>query len=126
MKGWCAVKPARALKFVAMLPLGFMVLVLLTFGIGEAVGGDLSGLMHLVEVAVVGVIIWLAWKHPLWGGLLLMAGAILQAVNFGRFFSEADAAAVVAPLVIMILPLAFSGLLLVIADRLEHRPQSHS
>lgn len=118
-------KTTRALKIVAMLPLGFMVLVLMAFGIGETVGGDLSGLMHLVEVAIVGGVVWLAWKRPLWGGILLLLGAIVQALNFGRFFSQADATAIIAPLVIMVIPLGFSGILLIVADHLQHLKPTH-
>lgn len=113
----------KALKIVAMLPLAFMVAILLLFGIGEAMGGDLSGLMHLVEVAIVGAVVWLAWKRPLWGGILLLIGAALQTFNFWHAFQNADASAVIAPLVIILLPLAFSGLLLLLVHWLEHHPR---
>ena len=116
-------KTIRALKIVAMLPLAFMVAILLLFGIGEAVGGDLSGLMHLVEVAIMGVVVWVAWKRPFWGGILLLVGAALQTFNFWRAFQNADASAVIAPLVIILLPLAFSGLLLLLEHWLEHHPR---
>jgi hypothetical protein len=112
-------KTVQALKIVAMLPLGFMVLVLLAFGIGESLGGDLSGLMHLVPVVFVGLVVWLCWKRPLWGGLLLLAGAALQANIFGRAWMNAAPSGMIAPLVIMILPLAFSGILLLLAARVE-------
>lgn len=114
-------KTMQALKVVSLLPLGFMVLVLLMFAIGESVGGDLSGLMHLVPVVFVGLVIWLCWKHPQWGGLLLLAGAVFEALSFWRLFLQADAAAIISPLVIMILPLALSGLLLLIVAWLERR-----
>jgi hypothetical protein len=106
----------KGLKIAAMVPLGVMVLVLLAFGIGESVGGDLTGLMHLVPVVFVGVVVWLCWKRPLWGGILLLAGAGFEALTFWKLFSMADAAAIISPLVIMILPLAFSGLLLLAAE----------
>ena len=113
----------RGLKIAAMIPLGFMVLVLLMFGIGETLGGDLSGLMHLVPVVFVGLVIWLCWKRPSWGGILLLVGVLLEVIMFWRMFTSADTSAMVAPLVIMILPLAFSGLLLLIAEwvgRIQH------
>jgi uncharacterized integral membrane protein len=78
-------------------------------------GGDLSGLMHFVPVVLVGLVVWLCWKHPLWGGILLLIGAIFEALNFGRLFLNAEPGAIAAPLIIMILPLAFSGLLLLLA-----------
>jgi hypothetical protein len=116
MEGALRMNTIKGLKIAAMVPLGFMVLVLLMFGIGESMGGDLSGLMHLVPVVFVGIVIWLCWKRPLWGGILLLAGAVFEAITFWKLFSEADATAIIAPLVIIILPLAFSGLLLLAAE----------
>jgi hypothetical protein len=115
-------KTIQALKISAMVPLGFMVLVLLLFGIGETLGGDLSGIQHFVPVIFVGLVVWLCWRRPLWGGILLLAGAVFEAAVFWRFFAEAEAGAIIAPLVIMVLPLAFSGLLLLLAHWLgrEH------
>ena len=98
-------KTTQALKIVAILPLVFTVSVLLLFGVGEAVGGDLSGLMHLVEVLIVGAVIWLAWKRPVWGGALLLAGASFQIIRFWNALQQAGPSAVMAPLFIIVLPL---------------------
>ncbi len=112
-------KPVQGLKVVAMIPLGFMVAILILFAVGESVGGDLSGLMHLVPVAFVGLVIWLCWKRPLWGGLLLLLGAIVETFTFRRLMLQAEPGAIVTPLAIMILPLAFSGLLLLLVEWME-------
>ncbi len=108
-------KTIRGLKIAAMIPLGFMMSILLVFGIGESVGGDLSGLMHLVPLVFAGLVIWLCWKRPLWGGILLLAGAFIQALEFVGAFVGADPGSILAPLVIMILPMTLSGLLLLTA-----------
>jgi hypothetical protein len=108
-------KTVRGLKIAAMFPLAFMVVILLIFAIGESVGGDLSGLMHLLPVVLVGLVAWLCWKRPLWGGILLLAGAIFEAVFFGLAFRRAGPGGVVSPIIIMILPLMVSGVLLLAA-----------
>ena len=108
-------KTIRGLKIAAMIPLGFMMLILLAFGIGESVGGDLSGLMHLVPLVFAGLVIWLCWKRPLWGGILLLAGALFEAFRFRGAFVSANQGSMIWPLIIMILPLALSGLLLLTA-----------
>jgi hypothetical protein len=108
-------KTIKGLKIAAMVPLGFMVLSLLIFGIGESVGGDLSGLMHLVPVVFVGLVIWLCWKRPLWGGILLLAGAIFEAVSFGILLADVEPGEVASPVIILILPLTISGVLLLAA-----------
>jgi hypothetical protein len=66
-------KTAKILKIIGLLPIGFMSLVFLVFGIGESSGGDLGGLMHLVQFVLAGLAMWLCWKYPLWGGILLLA-----------------------------------------------------
>jgi hypothetical protein len=71
--------------------------------------------MHLVPVVFVGLVVWLCWKRPLWGGILLLAGALFEVISFWRMLTNADASAIISPLVIMIVPLAFSGLLLLLA-----------
>lgn len=108
----------KGLKIAALVPPAFMVLVLLAFGIGESLGGDLSGLMHLAQAAPVLLVIWLGWKRPLWGGILLLLGAAFKALTFWRQFPGADSPAMISPSVIMILPLALSGVLLLVSARL--------
>ena len=112
-------KTTKALRIVALLPLGFMVAILLLFGLGEALGGDLSGLMHLVEVVIAAAVAWVAWKYPRWGGVLMLLGAGFQTLRFWNTFQRATASAMTAPLFIIILPLAFSGLLLLLVDWMD-------
>lgn len=116
-------KTTKALRIVALLPLGFMVSILLLFGLGEALGGDLSGLMHLVEVVIAVAVAWVACKRPRWGGVLMLFGAAFQTLRFWNMFQRADGAAMTAPLFIIILPLAFSGLLLLLVDWMDRHPR---
>lgn len=51
-----------------MLPLAFMAILMVAFGIGESIGGDRSGLMHLVPVILVGLMVWLRWERFPLGG----------------------------------------------------------
>lgn len=112
-------KTVKALKIAALVPLGFMVAILLIFAIGESVGGDLSGLMHLVPVVLVGLVAWLCWKRPLWGGILLLAGAVFEAVFFAAIvLRDANPGGMVSPIIILILPLTLSGALLLTAARI--------
>lgn len=113
-------KTIQGLKIAAMVPLGFMVLVLLAFGIGETLGGDWSGIQHFVPVVFIGLVVWLCWEKPLWGGILLLAGAAFETFMFQRMLFNGDLSEIIAPLLIMILPLAFSGLLLLIAHWVGH------
>ena len=71
-------KTAKILKIIGLLPIGLMSLVFLIFGIGESVGGDMGGLMHLVSFVIAALAIWLCWKYPLWGGIFLLAVTLFR------------------------------------------------
>jgi hypothetical protein len=71
-------KTAQTLKIVGILPIGLIMLVSLVFGIGESLGGEVSGLMHLIPVVLIGLAIWLGWSYPLWAGILLLAMALFR------------------------------------------------
>ena len=71
-------KTSKILKILALLPVGWIVLVSLVFGIGESLGGDVGGLMHLVPVVVLGLAVWLCWRYPLWGGIILLVMALFR------------------------------------------------
>ncbi len=118
-------KTIKGLKIAALVPLGWMALISLAFGIGETVGGDWSGLGHFVPLILVGLAIWLGWKRPLWGGALLLVGAVLMALPFSRAWG--DPQEWLAPFLILILPLALSGLLFLFAGWLEGKAKgSHA
>jgi hypothetical protein len=112
-------KTIKGLKIASLVPLAWMIFVLLVFGIGEAVGGDWSGLGHFVPVIVVALILWLGWNRPLWGGALLLVGAALEAVQFSQALG--DPQTWLPPFLIMVLPLALAGVLMLSAGLVEHR-----
>lgn len=57
-----------------LIPIAFF----LIFAVGESAGGDLSGLMHLIQVVPFVFLAVLTWKYPKFGGwfLLFFAGLI--------------------------------------------------
>jgi len=115
-------KTVQGLKIAALVPLAFMVLLLLSFGIGETLSGDWSGLMHFVPVIFAVLVAWVCWKRPLWGGVLLLIGVVFEVVFFwGTLVGRPPMW--FWPLIIMILPLAFSGLLLLTAEWVQHIKQ---
>ncbi len=107
-------------KIAALVPLGWMTLVLLAFGLGETVGGDWSGVGHFIPIVLAAIVAWLAWKTPRWGGWILLVLAAFQAARFVQPFNF-SASNFLAPLVILILPLALSGLLFIVADAMSRR-----
>lgn len=68
---------AKQLKVAGLTLLLIPVAVLLILTIGETVGGDLSGLAHLVMLAPLVILAIFAWKKPSLGGKILVVIASL-------------------------------------------------
>ena len=113
---------ARWLRIAALVPLVLQGLVFVFFGLGEMLGGDLSGAGHLVELAVLVLLAILAWLRPLEGGLALLAVGVLQAATMAAAFAAAPPGAVMSPaLAILAVPAVLSGVLFFLAGLLAGR-----
>lgn len=108
----------KGLKIAALVFPGIPLVILLLFTIGETVGGDWSGLGHLIQAIPIALLMWLGWKRPLWGGTLLLVLSFLTAYSFANPFRGVDW---LAPLLIISAPLILSGILFLSATRLEKR-----
>src|SRR5512134_1233846 len=111
-------KNIKAVKIAALVFPGLVIAILLLFALGETVGGDWSGLGHLVQAIPIGLLMWLGWKRPLWGGIFLLLLSFLAFYAFVDTFSRADW---VAPVLIIVAPLFLSGVLLLGAAGLKNR-----
>ena len=77
-KGIVLKKLTKDLKWVATILLGLAGLFFLLFGVGESLGGEPGGWMHLVPAVLLLGCIPLAWKNPLWGGVALLVLGFLM------------------------------------------------
>jgi hypothetical protein len=111
-------KKTTKMKIVALLFPGLTIAVLLLFAIGETTGGDWSGLGHLIQALPIAFLIWLGWKHPLPGGILLLVLSFLAAYSLIDVLRGPEG---LAPFLIIIAPLFLSGMLLLSAAGLERR-----
>ena len=83
-------KLSLSLKITA---LSLMVLAALFFsfmGIGEMVGGDLSGVIHLPPVALIALMMWFGWKKPLTGGATMFGLGLLISILILTTTSKSD------------------------------------
>lgn len=117
------VAAARWLRIAGLVALAVPVAILLLFGIGEVAGGDLSGAMHLVELAVTVLVGVLAWMRPLEGGAVLSAAGGLFAVLLLRQGSIGEGEAVTPAILILALPQIVAGVLFFVAGLLGQREQ---
>ena len=118
-------KTVSILKIIGLLPIGLIALVSLVFGIGESAGGDWSGLMHLVPFVIMGLAMWLCSKRPLWGGILLLAMALLRALALiPELFLRPPGSIWSPSLFLLIIIPAISGGLFLYAGLLERKAAS--
>lgn len=111
-------KKVKTLKIAALISSGLAVAILLLFAFGETIGGDWSGLGHLIQATPIVLLIWLGWKRPLWGGTLFLVIGILSFLRFSNDFQDPGW---LAPFLILSTPLLLSGLLLLSAAGLERQ-----
>ena len=111
-------KNMKGLKIVELIFPGLATAVLLLFAFGETMGGDWSGLGHLIQVIPIVLLMWLGWKRPLWGGIFLLLLGFLGLHSFSNALRGSEW---LAPFLIIIAPLLISGLLLLSAAGLERK-----
>jgi len=97
-------KFVKGLKIAALVLLGLAAAFLLYIGIGKIAFGDWGGVSHLLPAVILGLLMWLSWKRPLWAGVVL----VVLGLAAGVFFYNA-----------MILPQAKTG------PRLNHNVGIH-
>lgn len=112
----------RRMRLAAMTLLGVPVGLLLLMGFGEMGGGDISGIQHIPEAAVLLALMWAAWRFPWRAGEVLIAGSmllfgawLLLVVSQGNGNNPAWAWTV-AGLILFVPPLA-AGVLLMLSTR---------
>ncbi|MBN1920700.1 MAG: hypothetical protein JW892_05610 [Anaerolineae bacterium] len=69
-------RSAQRLRIAACVFLAIPLAIFLIFGIAEMVGGDINGVMHLVEALVVVLVGILAWKRPFEAGIILCLSSL--------------------------------------------------
>ncbi len=106
---------AHRSKIAALLLLGLGVLFYLVFAVGEAAGGDVTGLQHLLPASVLAVLLWLGWRRPRRAGIVLLACAVPLAVAYVALLVVRDLPLTWA--LVVALPPVVTGLLLVRAGR---------
>jgi hypothetical protein len=100
---------ARWLMIAGLVLLGLQAGFYLVFAVGEMLGGDLSGAGHLVQMLPALLLMWLVWRRPLEGGLVLLFFGVIPVLAYGT-----NALPITGPA-----PLA--GLLFLVGAILSHR-----
>lgn len=119
---------AKKFKIAGLVILLIPIAILLLFTIAETVGGDISGLGHLIQLAPLVILAIFAWKKPDLGGKILVVIAVSLAIIGGapvflfRAMSEEGMGigALISTMLFMLLlfvPPIISGLLFIASAR---------
>jgi hypothetical protein len=114
---------AMGIKIAALIFPAIPLVILLLFAIGETLGGDWSGLGHLIQAIPIALLMWLGWKRPLLGGIFLLVLSLIATYSFANPL-HLQGADWLAPLLIIVSPLILSGILFLSAARIEKRTAS--
>jgi hypothetical protein len=105
------------LKRVGLAVLTLPILILVALAVGELAGGDISGLQHVVQVVPLAVLAWFAWRRPLWGGMALIALALILLMLYIVFIHGFPLPTVVLTLMFLFVTPLAAGVLFVAAAR---------
>jgi hypothetical protein len=99
---------------IGMLLIPLFILFLFTFG--EVFSGDLSGLGHLIQAAPLVLIIFLAYKKPFIGGLLLLFAGLALGILY-PFRARFELVTIVLVELFLFVPPVISGVLLILSSK---------
>ncbi len=117
---------AQRLRIAAFVFLAIPLAMFLLFGIGEMVGGDIGGGMHLVEALVVVLLAAIAWRRPFEAGIALCLGGVaLAAIFLAALLRDSGREGLMnlPALFILVLPTLTAGILLLSAGILARRTE---
>ncbi|MGE3960162.1 MAG: hypothetical protein AB7F65_00605 [Dehalococcoidia bacterium] len=115
-----ALSSARRFELAATLVGGITLGLLSLFLVGEVFGGDLSGVVHLVQLVPLAALLALGWRSPNLAGVLLLAiGGALALAYFVETADSDTVSAVERALVagLFLVPPIAAGVLFLVAAR---------
>ena len=113
---------ANGLKIAALALMALAALFFSFMGVGEMLGGDLSGAFHLPPVALIALMMWFGWKKPFSGGATMFGLGIVISIFFFVVTTQTDRA-----VAIFLLggPFLLPGLMFMAAALLKNSHTAH-
>jgi len=113
----------RLWRTLATLTVAPVLLVLSLFTVGETLGGDLSGLSHLLQLIPLVLVIVLGWRYPRLSGVILVAVGLLLALGFAllAWDSGSEVGTILPAEVLLLTPPIAAGLMFLQAARADRQ-----
>lgn len=117
-------KLSKGLKIFALVLMALAAAFFTFMGVGEMLGGDLSGMGHLPPVVLIILLMWFGWRKPLAGGATMLLLGVLIGIYFINIINEAEYKMIGTFL--MSGPFIFPGLLFLAAGLVERPGQAQN
>ena len=88
-------------------------LFFLLFAIGEISGGDTSGLIHFLQLLILGIFLYISIKKPYIGGLLMLFSGFILSMEYVSHSSHMPMQSLILVISLMFLPLIMAGILFI-------------
>jgi hypothetical protein len=105
------------LRWLALAPASFFTALWLLFGVGEVLGGDQSGLIHLAPALLMIGLLVVAWKWGRLGGIAMLATGLVVIIYL--LIAIENPASKLPGALLTGGPFLVSGLLFLLADLLK-------
>jgi hypothetical protein len=113
----------RHLEMAALVAVAPTVAVLLLFAFGEAFGGDITGLQHLVQLLPLAILLAWAWRSPRVGGAALVALSLVLSLGYPLLAGGEHLSTIVLVELLLFAPPLLAGLLFLAAARASRERQ---
>ncbi|MBI3152495.1 MAG: hypothetical protein HYZ21_10200 [Chloroflexi bacterium] len=117
-------KLSKGLKITALVLMGLAAAFFTFMGVGEMLGGDLSGMGHLPPVVLIVLLMWLGWRKPMAGGITMFLLGVLIGVYFFSLMNSTEIKMV--GVLLMSGPFILPGLLFLAAGVVERPRQAQN
>jgi hypothetical protein len=107
---------AKKLRSAALALAVLPIIALLVLTAAELVGGDISGVQHLFQIAPLALLVWAAWRWPEAGGIVLATVGLGLAMVY-PVLTGLPARTVVVTEVLLFVPVILAGALFVVSAR---------
>ena len=114
-------KQAKWVLRGALVLMGIYTIFWLFFGISEMISGDLSGVIHLVPAIMLVVLMFLARRLPIEGGVILVILGVLASVYYIIAAIQGDVSFRVTSILVGGVPYLVFGLIFLVAAALALR-----
>ncbi len=99
----------RTALAICILPATFFII----FALGETIGGDMTGFVHIAQLAILATLSYIAYRYPYVGGLLMLFSGLLLAMSYVSATRHFPPITILIVTMTVFIPLIVAGVLFI-------------